>query len=144
MNAKEFLNQAFSLNCRINSKLDQIESLHDLSARVSSPSINDMPGSPNRNIHQMENFIVKLMDMRGELSRQAAQLLDLKDEIMNVISQVEKVEHRTLLELRYLCFKSWDEIADDMNYGTRYIHIMHGKALAEVDDILMEKQKCAQ
>jgi deoxyxylulose-5-phosphate synthase len=136
MNAKDFLGQAFRLDCRINSKLEQIEALNCLATKVTAPAVNDMPGSPNRNIHQMEDVIVKVMDMRDDLKEAAKELLELKQQIMGVIQMVEDTDQRTLLELRYLCFKTWEDIAADMNFGTRYIHILHGKALAEVDDIL--------
>ena len=136
MNAKDFLSQAFRLDCRIDSKLEQIESLYALATKVTSPAINDMPGSPNRNIHQMEDVIVKVLEMRDELKKSAKELLELKQQIMGVIEMVEDTDQRTLLELRYLCFKTWEDIAVDMNFGTRYIHILHGKALSEVDAIL--------
>jgi hypothetical protein len=71
MNAKDFLSQAFRLDCRIDSKLEQIESLNALATKVTSPAINDMPGSPNRNIHQMEDVIVKVLEMRDELKKSA-------------------------------------------------------------------------
>jgi seryl-tRNA synthetase len=136
MNAKDFLSQAFHLDCRINAKLEQIETLNALATKVTAPAVNDMPGSPNRNIHQMEDVIIKVMEMRGELKDAAKELLELKQEIMEMIGRVENVDQRTLLELRYLCFKTWEDIAVDMNFGTRYIHILHGKALAEVEELL--------
>ena len=47
MNTKEYLSQAFRLNERINSKLEQIQSLNDLATNCSAV-ISDMPRNPNR------------------------------------------------------------------------------------------------
>jgi hypothetical protein len=34
-----------------------------------------------------------------------------------------------LLELRYLCFKTWEQIAVDLGYDLRYLHKLHSRAL---------------
>ena len=47
MNAKEYLKQAFYLDKRINSKLEQVESLNALATKATS-TLSDMPKSPNR------------------------------------------------------------------------------------------------
>ena len=39
---------------------------------------------------------------------------------------------KAILELRYLSFKSWDEIADEMDCSLRNVHYLHGKALRMV------------
>ena len=62
MRIKEYLGQTYRIDHRINSKIDQISSLHDLATKATS-TISDMPGSPNRNIHRMED-IVKSMRVK--------------------------------------------------------------------------------
>ena len=47
-------------------------------------------------------------------------------------NSVENLEYQTLLELRYLCFKTWEQIAVQMGYGIDNIYKMHHKALREV------------
>lgn len=43
MKIKEYLGQAYRIDNRINSKLEQISSLHDLATKATS-TISDMPG----------------------------------------------------------------------------------------------------
>lgn len=57
------------------------------------------------------------------------QLVDLKRDIVAIIKAVENPEYQTLLELRYLCFKTWEQIAVDMGYELRYLHKLHHRAL---------------
>ena len=45
--AKKYLSQAFGLNQRIESKLGQIEDLHDLATKA-TVTYSDMPKNPNR------------------------------------------------------------------------------------------------
>ena len=45
MNAKDYLNKAYRLDQRINSKLEQVESLNALATKATS-TLSDMPRSP--------------------------------------------------------------------------------------------------
>lgn len=134
MTAKEYLSQAFRIDQRINSKLAQVASLNDLASRATSV-FNDMPGSPNRNIHKMEDAIVKIIDLESEINAEIDQLVDLKVEIRDTIKKVGKIEYQTLLEKRYLCFQTWEQIAVDMGYELRWVYRLHNKALSAVANI---------
>lgn len=128
MKAKEFLNRAFFINQRITSKIEQLNNLNALATKVTT-TYSQAPASGSRNNHKMEDVIIKLVDMQNSINADIDKLLDIKAEIMGVINSVESNEYRTILEMRYLCFKTWEEIAAEMNYGVRYIHILHSKAL---------------
>lgn len=131
MTAKEYLSQAFRIDTQINCKLEQIQSLRDLSTRTGM-ELTDMPGSPNRNIDRMEKTIAKIIDLKNEIDVMVDRLVDLKVQITHVVNDVDDVECRSLLELRYLCFKTWEQIACELGYTTRNIHILHGKALSMI------------
>ena len=131
MTSKEYLSQARYLDMRINSKLDQIESLHELATRCTS-TISGMPHNPNRGGSPMADAICKIIDLESEINADIDKLVDLKREIVGVIKSVNNVEYQTLLEKRYLCFMQWEQIAVDMGYEIRYIHKLHKRALENV------------
>ena len=131
MNAKEYLKQAFYLDKRINSKLEQVESLNVLATKVSY-TLSDMPKSPNRGISRLEDTIVKIIDLQEEINRDIDRLVDLKKEIANAIFSLEDKEEQTVLEKRYLCFNSWEQIAVDMNYSIQYCFNIHRNALGKI------------
>ena len=131
MTTKEYLNQAFLLDRRIHSKLEQVDSLHSLS-RLTARPISDMPGSPNRNIHKLEDIVVKIIDLESEIDGDIEGLVKLKADITHCIKDVDNQEYQLILELRYLCFKSWEEIAVIMNYDVRHVFRLHKEALREV------------
>lgn len=131
MTAKEYLNQAFRIDQRINSKLEQMESLRTLFTRTSS-TLSDMPKNPNKDHSRSEELIVKIMMIEDEIKADIDKLVSLKKEVSDVINAVEPVECRMLLELRYLCFHTWEEIAAEMNYTVRNVHLLHSKALGLV------------
>ena len=73
-----------------------------------------------------------MVDLENEISADIDALVDLKREIVSAIKSVDNPEFRTLLELRYLCFKPWEQIALEMGYDLRWLYRLHQKALAVV------------
>lgn len=130
MIAKEFLSQAYRIDQRINSKLEQVESLKALSLKATT-TLSDMPKG-SRDVHSKEKIISKMIDLKNEINSDIDELVDLKREIVTVIKNVENPEYQTLLEQRYLCFKTWEQIAVAMGYSVRNIYNLHDAALRSV------------
>ena len=47
----------------------------------------------------------------------------------HAIDAVPNAEYRTLLSMRYLSIRSWQDIAESMGYNEKYVYELHGKAL---------------
>ena len=135
MTAKEYMEQARYLDMQINSKIEQVRSLNELATRVTTV-YSDMPHSPNRNTSRMEETIAKIIDLESEIDRDIDALVDLKREIMRVVNSIESAEYRTILEMRYLQFKKWEQIALQMSTDLRWVYRMHCIALNEVQKII--------
>ena len=132
MTAKEYLDQAYRLDQRINSKLEQVLSLRELTTKATA-TMSDMPGGGSRNVYRMQEIIGKIVDLENEINADIDQLVDLKREMVEVIKAVKNPEFQTLLELRYLCFKTWEQIAVQMNYSTKYVFDLHRTALKMIE-----------
>lgn len=137
MTAKQYLKQARYLDERINTKIAQVSSLHDLAAKATS-TLSDMPGNPTRNTQRMEDIIIKILMLENEINADIDNLVDLKDEILSVIKAVDDEECRLLLEKRYLNFEQWEDIAAEMCTGVKNIYRLHDKALK----MLVLPEKC--
>ena len=135
MNAKEYLKQAFYLDKRINSKLEQVESLNALATKATS-TLSDMPKSPSRGTSKLEDTIVKIVDLQEEINRDIDKLVDLKAEMVGTIKQIQNKELQVILEKRYLCYETWEKIAVDMNYDIRHIHRLHNLGLKETSNLI--------
>lgn len=131
MTTKEYLNQAFRIDQRINSKLEQIQSLRDMLTKTGM-TLSDMPKNPNKGESRIENTMVKILDMEKQIDADVDTLVSLKKDIMEVIRAVEPVDCQMLLELRYLCFKTWEDIAVELDCTVRNVHFLHSKALGLV------------
>lgn len=131
MNAREYLRQGRFLDTQINSKIQQVESLHGLATKATS-TLSDMPGSPTTNTHRMEEIIIKILMLENEINEDINTLVDLKNEILGVIKAVDDEELRIVLEKRYLNYEPWNDIADDLCVGVDSVYKLHQKALKQV------------
>jgi DNA-directed RNA polymerase specialized sigma subunit len=131
MTAKEYLGQAYRLDQRINSKLGQIASLNELATKCTW-ALTGMPRNPNRRTSTMAEAVAKIVDLQMEINYDIDRLIDLKREMVMLIKSVDNTECQTLLELRYLCFKTWEQIAVDMGYTIDNVYRIHRKALSVV------------
>lgn len=135
MTAKEYLSQAKYLDMRINSKIQQVQSLNDLATSATSV-LTGMPRNPSPSTSRMADAVVKIVDLQEEINRDINNLVDLKREIMQFIKAISDVEYQTILEKRYLCFFTWEQIAVDMRYSIHHLYKMHNTALDICDSIL--------
>ncbi|MCD8157764.1 MAG: DUF1492 domain-containing protein [Clostridiales bacterium] len=132
MTAKEYLQQAIRLDERINSKIAQLDALNDLSTKCTS-TITDMPRNSSPSVSKLEDVVVKIIDLQNSINNDINLLIDLKREMTNVIKNVNDVDCRLLLEFRYLCGHSWEDIAVELGYTTRNIHYLHRQALKLIE-----------
>lgn len=131
MTVQEYLSQAFNIDNQINSKLTQISSLRELATKTNTP-LSDMPGSPNCKTDKIEKAVIKMVDLENEINDMIDQLVDLKIELTHAIYEIKEMDCRTVLEMRYLCFKRWEEIAESMNYNIRRVYRLHKEGLKKI------------
>ena len=141
MNAKEFLSQARYLDMRINSKVEQIDSLNALATKCTS-TLTGMPHNPSPSTSLMADAVCKIVDLQEELGRDVRELVELKRRISSVIKSVQDHEQQTLLEKRYLCFQTWEKISVDMNFSIQHVHRIHEKAVEKIEFFLKDEMKC--
>ena len=134
MTVKEYLSQAKFLDQRINSKIQQVAALNDLATKATS-TLTGMPRNPNHATSSMEDVIAKIIDLQAEINNDIDTLVDLKRSLSKTIKAVDSPEYQTVLEKRYLCFQSWEQIAVEMGYDLRWLYRIHGKALDEVQAV---------
>ena len=131
MTAKEYLSQAYRLDKRIDSKIEQLKSLNLLATKCTT-TLSDMPKSQSAGNSRLENTVVKIFDLQEEINRDIDSLVDLKRDIVRTIKSVQNPEYQIILELRYLCFKTWEEIAVQMNCSIDNVFKIRKNALKSV------------
>ena len=131
MNAKEYLSQAMHIDQRIGSKLEQVTRLRETAANCTATlSYTPRSNAPNR--QRMEETICKIVDLEREINVDIDRLVDLKAEARKAINAVNDPDQQLILELRYLCYKPWLEIAETIGYSEPTVYRLHGEALKNI------------
>ena len=131
MTTLEFLSQAYRLDLRIDCKLAQIASLNELATKCTS-TLSDTPHQPNYSVSSMAEAVTKIVDLQREIDEDLNQLINIKQQIVSCIKAVENKECQTLLELRFLCGWTWEEIAFKKGYSIQHTFRMRERALKQV------------
>ena len=128
MTAKEYLSQARYLDARINTKIKQLEALNTLATSATSV-LTCMPHSPNKATSKMADIVDKIVDLQAEINRDIDALVDLKGEMRSKLEMVPAEDYKAILEMRYLCFMSWEQIASNLGLSVPYTYKLHDRAL---------------
>ena len=140
MTVKEYLNKAYILNERINTKIRQLDELNDMATHITA-TIDDMPKAPCGDKSKFENTVIKIIEMQEKINAQIDELVDIKAELMAVIARVPDITEREVLEKRYINMDTWSEMSDSMYIGLRRLYQIHGNALCTIEGILKKDGK---
>ncbi len=94
-------------------------------------------GTPQRS--KVETYVLELMDVHEQLKRKVDALLDQSRRAEQLISLLRDDRHRTVLQFRYLCGMTYDEIAEKLGYTLRWTHKLHSSALSQLEQICQRK-----
>ena len=93
MTIKEYLGQAYLLDKRIKSDTTELEELRLMSQTISSPGFEEHYNASKNTDAPYIKTLEKMFDMEEKIMKEMNLLLELKEQIRDVISQVEKPEH---------------------------------------------------
>lgn len=129
---KEELHKIIYLDCRIDSKLRQLEGLKNTRG-----SIKGLDYSKDRiqceRVNSLEETVMKIIETENKINKDIDKLVDMKDNARKEINKIDGVEGM-VLEMRYLECMRWEEIAYRLNYSIQHIYRIHGQALMEIKD----------
>jgi DNA-directed RNA polymerase specialized sigma subunit len=138
MNAKQYLRQVRRLDNTVNAKLEQVEVLRAMTTRMTANLTADKVQESNI-LDKIPTLICKIVDLENEITNDIDKLIDLKTEVMRKIDSIQNDDYRLLLTLRYLNFKTWEQIAVEMNFDYSWIHRLHAKALIQFDELMVQE-----
>ena len=132
MDTKQYLQQISRLDRMINNKLAEISQLRELTMSVSAVK-NEERVQTTPNFDKIGTAYCKIEAMEENLDKLIDEFVDKKNLI---ISQIDKIENETYYEIlfaRYIEKKTFEKIADEMNYSFRNTTRLHGRALREFE-----------
>lgn len=135
MTLKEFLNQGYHAKARIRAKEERIENWRQIAESITAQIRPDSAGSslPSKKV---EDCACNIVDLQNEIKEEIAALVQAEREVGKFIREAPLDEtDRFIMELRYLNYKKWEEIAVELNYAYRWIMRRHKRAIAVLDEL---------
>lgn len=131
MTAKEYLSQAQKIDSEINDMLERASKLRSMATKTTA-ILSDMPGNATRNTSKLSEAVIRLMEQEERIDNEIDRLVNLRAEIYGVIQSVRNRETRMVLELRYMDYLTWTDIAKRLDMGERKVYRLHERGLQDV------------
>lgn len=138
MTTKEYLSQLINLERLIEAKRLECERLDAMSKKVSS-TLSDCKVETSRDNDKTAVIVIQVIELKKDIREQMKIYLELQEKISKEIDVIEDMRYRSLLIMRYITGLKFGEISEKMNYGTRWVLILHREALKEFDRLHGER-----
>ena len=131
MSPKEYLQQAYRIERRVNLDKEMLESMR---SALHGRSVNYESDGSQRNPqgNSIERAILRVVEYEERINTEIEELTQKRLEIEEVIEAVPDETLREILKRRYLMYQKWDKIAEEMHYSIQWIHKLHGAALTKI------------
>lgn len=85
---------------------------------------------------QGDEKIIKYLEYDELISKKVQELQKTVNDIERAIERLSKPRHRKLMRYYYIDRMTWEQVAERMNIDVRWVYILHGRALEEMDEII--------
>lgn len=133
MTAKEYLKQAYRLDHRIDSDIEELGRMRAMSTSISAPAMGDKVQTNRSTDAPFAKCLERILYKEEKINEEINLLINLKDEIRSVIDTVSSTDERMVLRYRYIHNCTWEKIGDELGADSRTVRRWHGKALTHVE-----------
>ena len=133
MTVKEYLGQAYLLDKRIKSDSMELDELRLMAETISSPGFEEHYNASKNTDAPYIKTLERIFDMESKIMDEMNILVALKNQIRDVISQVEKPEYQMILKYRYIHNMTWPKIGDMLCADERTVQRWHNKGIARIN-----------
>lgn len=129
--AKEFLNRGYQSRIRIRAKKERIENWRRIAESITA-AIKPVAAFSSMPSKKVEDCVCNIIELQEEIQEEIDGLVQVEREIGRAITKaVEDPTLRALLEMRYLNYLKWEEIAVRLDVTFRWTMALHRRALEE-------------
>ena len=129
--AKEFLNRGYQSRIRIRAKKERIENWRRIAESITA-AIKPVAAFSSMPSKKVEDCVCNIIELQEEIQEEIDGLVQVEREIGRAITKaVEDPTLRALLEMRYLNYLKWEEIAVQLDVTFRWTMTLHRRALEE-------------
>lgn len=127
---KAYLWQAYKLDKRLQREKRKLDKLRS-SVEYRSPSF-EGNGSGCGGADKLGDAVTRIIERSERVDELAAEYAKKYEEVEKCIRAIEDDALEEVLELRYLQYMKWEEIANAMHYTERRVLQLHGLALHKI------------
>lgn len=139
MRAIDYLKRIRTIRGKIRCKEDELQELEKDMASIKAVDYGAVhtTGRPT----DISDRIIKVCEMREEIQQQYDKLMMLKAQAQKLISRMpddtkKDASKQEILIERYLNGKSWENVAQAVNYSWQHTHRLHREALKAFQEVL--------
>lgn len=134
MTAKEELRQIKMLDERIENNTEELARLKSMATKVTSVMSGESV-SRTRNTDTLTDVVAKIISLQDKLNADIDKYVDLKESVLERLKRLDSPIYYGILYRRYFLYKTWEQIACEMNYTYQWVCELHGRALQEFGKI---------
>ena len=133
MTTKEYLQQAYRLDKRINSHIREKEELMQMATSVSSPQWKeDVIQTSKSGDAPFLRTLEKMWELEEQITAEIDLYVDLKAQIHTVLNQVSNPDYLMVLRYRYIHNYCWERIGEELLAGRRTVIRWHDAAISQL------------
>ena len=132
MTVTEYLGQAYKLDERIQSHLEELSSLRETATGLSSPAFGERVQSSASGEAAFVKAIERIIQFEDKINAEIDLLVALKEQTHETIATVEDPREKMILRSRYIDGKSEKYIAAVLDVDVRTARRLHKRALEHV------------
>lgn len=127
MTVKEWLDKGRKLDIELKQLREERKQALDLACSCTSCPNDEKVQTSTKNTS--DGKFAAYTEYSAMIDKKEFELLVYKSRMHNLINRLDNPTYRTLLSLRYINCKTWEQIAEDMHYMVRNIYNLHEQAL---------------
>ena len=137
--AQHYLRSAWYYQKKADFLDDKIKVLRSKAEKITT-SYQDVPTFGGFEDHRQQ-VISEMVDLQREYAKTRQMCKNKWDEVQFVISLLENHQEKLVLEMRYLYYDNWQDIALKLNYSIQAVYYIHGRALIHIIEVNKQAEK---
>lgn len=130
MGIKHQLKQIRLIDLEVKSKMEELDRLNN--SFLKSPSLKEINVQESK-VSLKDDAYVKIINLNDYINDQVDKLIDLKYQLIQAVEQLDNSKERTIIWMKYISAKGWDEIAEELKISKTTLFILHDEAIKKIE-----------
>ena len=130
MGIKHQLKQIRLIDLEIKTKIEELDRLNNYFLK--STSLKEVNVQESK-VGLKDDAYVKIINLNDYINEKVDNLIDLKYQLIKAIEQLDDSKERTIIWMKYISSKNWDEIAEELKISKTTLFMLHDEAVKKIE-----------